>query len=368
MKRFTPSRALKLEQQRQLDQDCGQEHGIALNEEGVPSVFESLSAPSNAKHGASSHGAASTRDLDVAIRLRVPVSASHGGLVGCCALRGEIVVMQQPGEHPLFKSGIDDRHLCATHSEVCAPICDCSGNVIAVLQLINHPGGFFSPEDLQAIKVFCLIASEALKEAEEAHLYRQWLTFTRGIRKILQLSLAEGGDREPNIWQTCANTLAGMMQCVAYCFVLCVHDDRRWTRYRSNGPIIKNAKRSGLPSQCIRCGDLQLQDAILRKYSGQSSSDTQGQCYLDLLSESDEEVVEDGINQPSGAENLRDQRDDSFAQSEQTDGSGPGASSYCGLLCVPLTDFLAGKGHPLVLHHPCKCLPPPAVVFCVDVS
>jgi ethanolamine utilization protein EutP (predicted NTPase) len=296
-------------------------------------VFDG-SASSKFKTGTLDRGGAADDDLDVPIRLRVPVNASHGGLVGTCAVRGAFVVMQRPGDHVHFKSGIDDRHSLVTKNEVCAPICDCNGKVIAVLQLINHPGGYFSQEDLQAIKVFALIAAEALKEAEEVSLYRQWLTFTRGVRKILQLSaVPDAADRaEANVWQTCAVTLAGMMQCVAYCFILCPYDDRRWTRYRSTGPIVKNAKRSGLPSQCIRCGDIQMQDAMSRKYSDQSPSESQDQGYIDLLSDSDDDVSASECGHIG------------VAQEEQYDNSGASASSSCGLLCVPLADFHIGKG------------------------
>jgi hypothetical protein len=316
--------------------------GLGSDSGSVPSVFEGKTASSKLTHGAHNKTGVLDDDLDVPIRLRVPMSATHGGLVGACAVRGAFVVMQRPGDHALFKQGIDDRHSLATENEVCAPICDCSGNVIAVLQLINHPGGYFSQEDLQAIKVFTLIASEALKEAEEARLYRQWLTFTRGVRKIMQLSaVPENADRESNIWQTCAVSLAGMMQCAAYCFILCSYDDRRWTRYGSSGAIVKNAKRSGLPSQCIRCGDLQMQDAMSKKYSEEAPSDSHGEGYIDLPSDSDEDFSSFESDVHAATESFKEH---SLSEDEQSDNSGAGASSSSGLLCVPLTDLHLGKG------------------------
>jgi len=352
MKRFAPSLALRQqEQQRRKEEEAAalKANGLGSDSGGVPSVFDGLAAGFKYRQGVHGSNDEAEDDLDVPIRLRVPLSISNGGLVGACAARGQAVVMQRRGENAQFRSGIDDRHSIMTQNEVCAPICDSSGNVIAVLQLINHPGGLFSQEDLQAVKVFTLIASEALKEAEEAGLYRQWLTFTRGVRKILQIAAGpETGERESNIWQTCAAALGGMMQCVAYCFILCSWDDRRWTRYRSSGPIIKNAKRGGLPSQCIRCGDLQFQDAMSRKYTGEVPSTLEGQGYIDLLSDSDDELSKLEIDAPA-ASNLHDHQihseaADASIQEDQPDNSSAGASSSCGLLCVPLTDLHAGKG------------------------
>jgi GAF domain-containing protein len=344
-KRFASALASREQERRQRckeELDALEAGGLGNDSGSVPSVFDGTSASSKLKHANQNKSGSVADDLDVPIRLRVPVNASHGGLVGTCAVRGAFVVMQRPGDHANFKSGIDDRHSLVTKNEVCAPICDCNGKVVAVLQLINHPGGSFSQEDLQAIKVFSLIAAEALKEAEEANTYRQWLTFTRGVRKILQLSvIPDSVDRESNIWQTCAVTLAGMMQCAAYCFILCSYDDRRWTRYRNSGPIVRNAKRSGLPSQCIRCGDLQIQDAMSRKYSDQATSDSQSQGYIDLLSDSDDDVSSTECVDPA-APHSSDGR--FLLEDEQSDNSGDGASSSCGLLCVPLTDFHMGRG------------------------
>jgi GAF domain-containing protein len=362
-KRFAPHLALREQELKQrIDQvaDALKAGGLGTDPGSVPSVFDGVASGSAAKHDARGRNGPWDDDWDVPVRLRVPISVTHGGLVGTCAMRREVVVMQRQGQHPHFFPGIDDRHSLVTQNEVCAPICDCSGHVIAVLQLINHPGGFFSQEDLQAVKVFALIAAEALKEAEEASIYRKWLTFTRGVRKILQFSaIPESSDRDSSIWQACAITLAGMMQCVSYCFILCSYDERRWTRYSSCSAVVKDAKRSGLPSQCIRCGDIQLQDAMSRKYAAQSPSNPAAQCYIDLLSDGDEDVPKFESSGHAAAESSNAHSSSSggagdLAQEEQPDSSSAGASSSCGLLCVPLTDLHLGRGSalttPLLCH------------------
>jgi hypothetical protein len=128
-------------------------------------------------------------------------------------------------------------------------------------------------------------------------------------------------------------------------------------RYRNGAPVVKNAKRSGLPSQCIRCGDLQRQDAISRKYDEQSGSYSKGQGYIDLLSDSDDEAPksESAVSataESSTAHSLAEAYDGGAAE-EAGDSGGPGASSSCGLLCVPLTDVHLGKGAFALCHSLC---------------
>ncbi len=75
-----------------------------------------------------------------------------------------------------------------------------------------------------------------------------------------------------------------------------------------------------------------MQDAMSRKYSDQSPSESQDQGYIDLLSDSDDDVSASECGHIG------------VAQEEQYDNSGASASSSCGLLCVPLADFHIGKG------------------------
>ena len=71
------------------------------------------------------------------------------GIVGTVAAEGEPVVLDDPYADPRFDRRFDTTTGFRTCSLLTVPVRDRDGNLVAVLQLLNHYHGAFGPEDVE---------------------------------------------------------------------------------------------------------------------------------------------------------------------------------------------------------------------------
>jgi hypothetical protein len=64
------------------------------------------------------------------------------GFAGKCCKDGKTIFVNDPYNHPLFNPDVDKRTGYRTHSIMCMPLRDNRDKIIAVLQMLNRPGGF----------------------------------------------------------------------------------------------------------------------------------------------------------------------------------------------------------------------------------
>lgn len=89
----------------------------------------------------------SGRRLDI----RIPVTS---GIVGRCARTGQPENVPDPYNDPDFNPLVDRETGYRTHSLLCMPILDRSGDVFAVAQLLNRRDGAFTPQDETEFRAF----------------------------------------------------------------------------------------------------------------------------------------------------------------------------------------------------------------------
>ena len=64
------------------------------------------------------------------------------GFAGICCKEGGTMFVNDPYSHPLFNPDVDRRTGYVTRSIMCMPLRDTRDKIVAVLQMLNRPGGF----------------------------------------------------------------------------------------------------------------------------------------------------------------------------------------------------------------------------------
>uniref|UniRef100_A0A7S2SPD8 Phosphatidylinositol 3-kinase n=1 Tax=Mucochytrium quahogii TaxID=96639 RepID=A0A7S2SPD8_9STRA len=83
-------------------------------------------------------------------KLTLPINQ---GIAGHCAVTNKLVNVPHVNKNEHFYGDVDIEHGFTTRNVLCSPVCNPSGKVIAVLQLINKRGGApFSEDDEHVIK------------------------------------------------------------------------------------------------------------------------------------------------------------------------------------------------------------------------
>lgn len=121
------------------------------------------------------------------LEIRLPFGQ---GLAGHTAVSGEVLRVDDVHQHPLFDPEIDRRTGFRTENALCTPIRDADGRTVAVLQLLNKPGGF-DADDSHFLELMSVQVAQALANAqgrrlaeERARLLKE-LDLARRIQNLL---------------------------------------------------------------------------------------------------------------------------------------------------------------------------------------
>jgi len=100
------------------------------------------------------------------VEIRLPFGK---GLAGFAAQSGEPLCANDVQKDPHFDPGVDLRTGFHTENALCNPIRDWQGTVVAVLQLLNKPGGF-TDADMEFLDLMGVSVAQALANAARAAL------------------------------------------------------------------------------------------------------------------------------------------------------------------------------------------------------
>ncbi len=108
------------------------------------------------------------------------------GISGCVAETGEIMNIKDAYKEPRFNPDFDRKSGYRTRSILCMPVTDRTGEIIAVLQILNKKKDYFNKKDEIFTSVFADYISLAIQNAQ---LYREALE-----RKKLENEIALAGE------------------------------------------------------------------------------------------------------------------------------------------------------------------------------
>ncbi len=116
---------------------------------------------------------------------RLEIRLPYGqGLAGSVAETGQPLRVDDVRTHPLFDPAVDRRSGFTTQNTLCVPIRDRTGRTVAVLQLLNKPGGF-TDADTEFLERMGTHVAQALANAQAQQVMRE------RERLLKELELAE---------------------------------------------------------------------------------------------------------------------------------------------------------------------------------
>lgn len=105
--------------------------------------------------------------------IRFPIST---GIAGYVANTGELLLIDDPYNHPLFNSEFDHITGFKTKNILTVPLKNVENKIIGVFQVLNKIDNFFTEEDIKLSKAFASISAVAIENArlleEQKHQYR----------------------------------------------------------------------------------------------------------------------------------------------------------------------------------------------------
>ncbi len=104
--------------------------------------------------------------------IRFPISS---GIAGHVATTGEILIIDDPYNHPLFNKEFDQKTGFRTRNILTVPLKNVEGKIIGVFQVLNKIDNIFSDDDLKLSLAFASISAVAIENArliaEQKHQY-----------------------------------------------------------------------------------------------------------------------------------------------------------------------------------------------------
>lgn len=104
--------------------------------------------------------------------IRFPISS---GIAGHVATTGEILIIDDPYNHPLFNKEFDQKTGFRTRNILTVPLKNIEGKIIGVFQVLNKIDNIFSDDDLKLSLAFASISAVAIENArliaEQKHQY-----------------------------------------------------------------------------------------------------------------------------------------------------------------------------------------------------
>lgn len=104
--------------------------------------------------------------------IRFPISS---GIAGHVATTGEILIIEDPYNHPLFNKEFDQKTGFRTRNILTVPLKNIEGKIIGVFQVLNKIDNIFSDDDLKLSLAFASISAVAIENArliaEQKHQY-----------------------------------------------------------------------------------------------------------------------------------------------------------------------------------------------------
>ena len=94
--------------------------------------------------------------------IRFPISK---GIAGQTASTGEILIIEDPYNHPLFNKEFDQLTNFKTRNILSVPLINYENKIIGVFQLLNKVDNVFNQEDVQFARAFASISAVALENA-----------------------------------------------------------------------------------------------------------------------------------------------------------------------------------------------------------
>lgn len=97
------------------------------------------------------------------------------GIAGHVAITGEILIIDDPYNHPLFNKEFDQKTGFKTRNILTVPLKNIEGKIIGVFQVLNKIDNIFSDDDLKLSLAFASISAVAIENArliaEQKHQY-----------------------------------------------------------------------------------------------------------------------------------------------------------------------------------------------------